>query len=118
MSPIDYKNYALNWKEISKQVLEKAGYRCELCEAAQGSPHWKTGSRVILTTHHIDGNPRNNAQMNLIALCQRCHLRLDLPLKWARRKARKGQTMDMEYRNVDPGSEGAIQSLIGGKEKP
>jgi hypothetical protein len=113
MSPIDYKKYAPDWKEISKLIIEKAGFRCELCDAAQGSPHWKTGSRVVLTTHHIDGNPKNNAHLNLIALCQRCHLKLDLPLKWARRRAKKGQTMP-DLDGMDPDSADAIQTLISG----
>ena len=33
---------------------------------------------IILTTSHIDHNPENNDDSNLLALCQRCHLRHDL----------------------------------------
>ncbi|HEC87929.1 MAG TPA: HNH endonuclease [Thermoplasmata archaeon] len=75
--PIDLKKYPGNWKDISKAVKIKAGNRCELCDAEADRPHWKTGSKVIITVHHIDGNPMNNSPHNLIALCQRCHLRLD-----------------------------------------
>lgn len=35
-------------------------------------------TKVVLTTAHIDRNPGNNAEENLAALCQRCHLRHDL----------------------------------------
>ena len=30
----------------------------------------------MLTVHHLDLNPSNNAWWNLLALCQRCHLRV------------------------------------------
>lgn len=35
------------------------------------------GVRVVLTIAHLDHDPRNNAESNLRALCQRCHLRYD-----------------------------------------
>lgn len=76
--PIDYKQYPLDWKLISKGVIEKAKGHCELCDAENYKPHWKTKSKVVLTVHHIDFDKNNNSRYNLIALCQRCHLRLDL----------------------------------------
>ena len=33
--------------------------------------------RVVLTIAHLDHDPRNNADANLLACCQRCHLRID-----------------------------------------
>ena len=33
--------------------------------------------RVVLTISHTDHNTENNAHENLLALCQRCHLRHD-----------------------------------------
>ena len=36
-------------------------------------------TKVILTTAHLDRNPANNAEANLKALCQRCHLGYDMP---------------------------------------
>lgn len=33
--------------------------------------------RIVLTVAHLDHNPANNAEANLAALCQRCHLRHD-----------------------------------------
>lgn len=30
----------------------------------------------VLTVHHIDYNPQNEEDDNLIALCQRCHLKV------------------------------------------
>mgnify|MGYP001561758686 CR=1 FL=1 len=51
------------------------------CERMHGVPivmyrvH-ATGA-VVLTTAHLDQDPRNNALANLKAMCQDCHLRLD-----------------------------------------
>lgn len=90
--PINYSDYPKNWKKISKAVIEKANNRCELCEAENHKNHWKTGSKVVLTVHHIDGDINNNSKYNLIALCQRCHLRLDLG-----KHIRKRKRVDNKY---------------------
>jgi 5-methylcytosine-specific restriction endonuclease McrA len=76
--PMDKKNYHPSWDLISKAVRLKANDKCELCHADNGENHWFTGSKVVLTVHHIDRDKKNNSRQNLIALCQRCHLRLDL----------------------------------------
>ncbi len=87
--PINYKEYHPYWKTISKDLIKnRAENRCELCGAGNKEPHWKTGSKVVLTVHHIDGEKKNNSPLNLIVLCQRCHLRLDLPFKIKKRKTR------------------------------
>ena len=99
--PIDYKKYHPSWKQISKDKIAAAGDRCELCYAPnhewiyrdKNSGHpWGLAEdltengdslastkivRVVLTVHHIDCDKDNNSPLNLIALCQRCHLRLD-----------------------------------------
>jgi len=72
------KDYHIDWDLISKIVRLEAGNKCELCPAENGKKHWLTGSKVVLTVHHIDSDKTNNSKQNLIALCQRCHLRLDL----------------------------------------
>ncbi len=74
--PINYKDYPDNWKSIISRLKQKADNKCELCDAENYNAHWKTGSKVVLTVHHING--KNNNDYNLIVLCQRCHLRLDL----------------------------------------
>ena len=84
--PIDYKKYPNNWKLIRADILKRAGGCCELCGAKNYEPHWKTGSRVILTVAHIDQDTTNNNSYNLLALCQRCHLRIDMPYKIKKRK--------------------------------
>ena len=54
--------YPADWAELSRRIrFERAGGRCEECGAEQGQPHPQTGSKVILSTAHLDHNPANNA---------------------------------------------------------
>lgn len=95
--PINYKDYPENWKQISAEIKKRGNDKCELCYAPNGvdvyrldNKHnfpWYIASvevpgykkiKIILTVHHIDGDKNNNDPLNLISLCQRCHLRLDL----------------------------------------
>ena len=105
--PIDYKQYDPNWKLISRQTIADAGNRCEMCYAPNGAricwtPYWAHPwifaddlpvdrdckiTKVVLTVHHIDGDKKNNTKQNLICLCQRHHLRLDMQ-KHMRNRAR------------------------------
>jgi 5-methylcytosine-specific restriction endonuclease McrA len=58
-----------------------------VCGAANYEPHPITGSRVVLTIAHLhDPNPANCNDTNLAALCQRCHNRLDAPMRAANRR--------------------------------
>lgn len=84
--PINYKDYPDNWKQIVWLVKQRSKNKCELCPAENGKPHWKTKSKVVLTVHHINFNKKDNNMMNLLHLCQRCHLRLDLWYKIQKRK--------------------------------
>lgn len=63
--------YSEDWADISLAVKQNAGWKCEIC----GTPNnFETGH--ILTVHHLDGREFNNDPENLIAACQRCHLKL------------------------------------------
>jgi hypothetical protein len=57
----------------------KALWKCQLCWAKNGEPHPITKSLVVLTVHHINNDPTDNRKLNLLALCQRCHNKLDQP---------------------------------------
>ena len=83
------KLYPKNWKEIAQWVVIRAGNKCEICDVGNKENHHVTGSKVVLTVHHQNFNPRINKLWNLIALCQRCHLRLDKRWKF-RHKEEKG----------------------------
>ena len=81
--------YPANWKQISHRIrFERAGNRCEWCGAINYRPHPVTGSKVVLTVAHLgvakdDGTPGDKhdkadcRDVNLAALCQRCHLNYD-----------------------------------------
>ena len=80
--PCDYYRYPPNWRQIRACILERAGNRCEWCGADNYRPHPITGARVVLTIAHC-GNPdtMDCRDENLAALCQRCHNRLDAPMR-------------------------------------
>lgn len=81
--PINYNDYPSNWKtEIRPRILERANHCCEECGAENYKPHPVTGSKVVLTIAHIhDPNPMNCDDDNLLALCQKCHNKLDAPMR-------------------------------------
>lgn len=65
--------YPKNWKDIAVLVKEDAGWKCVKC----GHPHEpKTG--YTLTVHHINGVKEDCRVGNLVAACQRCHLRMQV----------------------------------------
>lgn len=47
------------------------------CMAEHGRPHPVTDSKVVLTTAHLNHVPEDCSEGNLMAACQRCHLRYD-----------------------------------------
>lgn len=95
--PCDWSRYPSNWKsEIRPRILERDGFRCKRCLVENGSdlskrcckePIYnergkchscgKRRPRVVLTIAHLDHDTTNNADDNLAALCQRCHLSHD-----------------------------------------
>lgn len=96
MSPIRPENrdrYPADWAAISLAVKERAGWRCEcrgecgrpsphldaegLCVNRHGEPAVGTGSKVVLTTAHLDHTPEHCDPDNLKAMCQGCHLHYD-----------------------------------------
>ena len=104
--------YPANWEAISAEVRARAAGRCECmgrmppngcglhrghqcCERHGEAGEWMRG-RVVLTVHHTTHNKRESRRRYLLAMCQRCHLRADAPLRSERRKAeadaRSGQT--------------------------
>jgi hypothetical protein len=94
--PENRARYPKDWKTISFRIRAgRAAWRCECmgecgdhgcmnrCPAKQGKPHPLTGSKVVLTVAHLDHTPENCSDDNLKAMCQRCHNRLDAPMRRA-----------------------------------
>lgn len=88
------KGYTPDWPKVSQKIRQEAYHRCTNCRR-MNTPN----TCYRLEVHHIDGNKRNNAWENLVALCLRCHrayqnyrltqtLLLNIaPPKWLRQRA-------------------------------
>jgi len=88
--PENRARYPHDWPQISRTIrFDRAQGRCECagecgrgthegrCPSAHGGTAYGTGSRVILTTAHLDHQPENCDPANLRAMCQGCHLHYD-----------------------------------------
>ncbi|MBD1995285.1 HNH endonuclease [Leptolyngbya sp. FACHB-541] len=106
--------YSPNWDEISYRKKQEADWKCELCgeqcakpgEATEELPALYLQLELLeaepsecpeitprlrqLQTHHIDRDTTNDADDNLIALCDRCHLDVHRGDRFGR-KVRPGQ---------------------------
>lgn len=103
--PCDYKrDYHPEWKtKIRPDILERDGNCCKFCGVINYSiirrfgkgindwEYWPEGmmseaytidgfksTKIILTIAHLDHDKTNNDYDNLAALCQKCHLGIDL----------------------------------------
>ena len=101
--------YPKNWPEIRAQILERAQDRCEDCKVPNYAhvvrikkgwyEDWMPcleddigAVQIVLTIAHIkDPSPENCDPGNLKALCQRCHNRLDAPMRAAGIKSRAAE---------------------------
>jgi hypothetical protein len=116
--PIKKENqhrYPPDWPAISDAIRwRRARGRCECrgecgrtgvhlagdgrCRNRHGQPAHGTGSRVVLTTAHLDHTPENCDDDNLRAMCQGCHLHYDrehhAQTRAATRAAEIAATMD------------------------
>ena len=52
---------------LRKSIKERDNYTCQKCNKSESN------LRVPLCIHHIDNNPKNNSEDNLITLCMTCH---------------------------------------------
>ena len=107
--PIKDKSiYPSDWQQISLRIREREGQRCKFCSVENGAVgardlngEWHSQNsidnmnstvgwnlfgecpkiiRIVLTVAHLDHDPANNADDNLAALCQKCHLNYDSEL--------------------------------------
>ena len=76
MSRLD--QYPENWKEVAEEVKDRAHWQCVRCDHIHERETWH-----ILTVHHFDGDKRNCEWWNLLALCQRCHLKVQAKFDWS-----------------------------------
>ena len=101
--PIDYSKYPIDWKMIRFRILKRAENRCEClgecglhsttgrCIEINGTKAEYAKGKVVLTIAHLDHDESNKEIKDdrLKAMCQRCHLRYDVPEKKQRRFNKK-----------------------------
>lgn len=103
--PFKKELYPSDWKEISLRIRERSGQKCELCGVAnyaigardkygdwhdEDAIHHMNSDcgrelfgefpdmiKIVLTVMHLDHDTTNNADDNLKAACQKCHLSYD-----------------------------------------
>ncbi|MGI5507465.1 hypothetical protein [Lentzea sp. CA-135723] len=91
--PENQDRYPADWAAVSLAIKQRAGWRCECrgecgrppshldldqrCRNHHHRPAYGTGSRVVLTTAHLDHVPEHCDPDNLAAMCQGCHLNYD-----------------------------------------
>lgn len=92
MTPIRPENrdrYPTDWQWITAAIKTRSEGRCECegecgrgthdgrCPNLHGHLAYGTGSRVVLTTAHLNHTPEDCDPANLKAMCQGCHLHYD-----------------------------------------
>ena len=94
IKPENKGRYPKNWKEIRKQILQRANNRCEFCGRENHSMAENEQGKmikVVLTIAHLNHTPEDCRPENLRALCQRCHNRYDAKHRAETRKNNKKQ---------------------------
>lgn len=123
--PFNRALYPKDWNQIRARILERDGNKCKFCGVPNGVHRHNeeilytelsfdndradeimatTGrypAKIVLTIAHLeDPDPMNCADENLAALCQRCHNRLDVPMRQSNarktRARRAGQAFLLE----------------------
>ncbi|WP_432328880.1 hypothetical protein ACRQ5D_10760 [Mucilaginibacter sp. P25] len=107
--PCNYNDYPPNWKQIRHRILVRAGDCCEECGIVNHTRRRSDKpnrhgiyqfSYVVLTIAHLDHDKENweVTDDRLKALCQRCHLKYDLPRHIANRKYGRNHNGRHQYK--------------------
>jgi 5-methylcytosine-specific restriction endonuclease McrA len=86
---VDTWRYPADWRAISRRIRERDGYRCRWCGIGGTLFDLRTMRPIRLTAMHLDRDPGNNEEWNLVTACRPCHAAYDAPdLAVARNEAR------------------------------
>ena len=107
--PEEKARYPKDWKTVVvPRIRARSGNRCE-CRGECGQPHYSSGipgdadrcgkwnhmpiddidgPKIVLTVMHLNHQPEDCRDENLLHGCQGCHNRYDMPRRAADRKAR------------------------------
>jgi hypothetical protein len=95
--------YPKDWPEIRKRILEREGHKCKFCALENGAVGYRDKEgvfhyseaylltkqrgygfyqtsgylKIVLTVAHLNHDTKDNSDINLASLCQRCHLNHD-----------------------------------------
>lgn len=116
--PVNIKRYGPGWRLFSSWVRHtRAADQCECagecgkhhrwrCNEVHGRPAAFARGKIVLTTAHLCAcDPPCHQPDHVRAMCQACHLRLDIALHLAHRKAnRKAQSTQrpLAFDSSDP----------------
>lgn len=87
--PENKDRYPADWPAISLAAKQAAGWRCACtgqcgrgthrgrCPNRHGQAAYGTGTKVVLTTAHLNHQPEDVHPDNLAVMCQGCHLHHD-----------------------------------------
>lgn len=104
-------NYPENWEdEIRPRILKRDKYACQHCglkhrgtyiytkdnhrlkvteeEGKEAKGEGEKVVKIFLQVAHLDHNPKNNEDDNLLSLCNGCHLMNDRPMNNLKRKVK------------------------------
>ena len=70
----DFWGYTPEWYDTSRNYRMKRRFTCEDCGI---NLNQNLVNGYYLETHHVDGNPKNNAEDNFKCLCVLCHASVD-----------------------------------------
>ncbi len=92
---VDTWRYPPNWPSISLRIRARDGWRCRWCDTGGALFHPQTLRPIRLTAMHLDRDPSNNEDWNLVCACRSCHVAYDAPdLTAARAEARLRHMLD------------------------
>ena len=122
--PENRARYPRDWPAIAARIRDRACGRCECvgecgrgthegrCPNLHGHPAYGSGSKVVLTTAHMDHVPENCGDDNLRSMCQGCHLHYDREIhaqtRW--RTSREGRVVRDIFHDAP---EKPVQEAIG-----
>ena len=94
--PIDYTRYPPDWHTFSRAIRAQAGQQCQCtgecglhrthpgprrCVEQNGQPAQFARGKIVLTVAHLCAcEPPCAEPTHVKAMCQTCHLRVDVPL--------------------------------------
>lgn len=103
MAPVDWSEYPDDWQVTAQRIKDEAGWCCQKCgkQCRRPGEALDTHTRT-LTVAHINHQPMDDRDENLVALCAPCHLKYDNVMRNMRRLATRrvreaaGQTLFRE----------------------